>query len=332
MKDGGDAIDDGGQRSTLMSPLVNAMMGYSMLCILAYAVFCHVEDVDQITAIYIIVQIVTTIGYGDITPKLPQTRIFVMCFVIVTLVVLAYVLNLVVQKVTEREETFLMELVESTGNIAEAQSSLREQRVSKERRRLFTASMLFFCALLFGTLFYAASEPCSCSYGMTTIKGCSSVDYDTCIATDGEQKTLVNAMYFSVITLTTVGFGDFTPQTHLGRWVGIFWMIFGVTATANWIGAMSSFLFERANDDDLDQLPSGDELCERLDADHDGHISRTEHHLYLLLKQGIVPYSMLSSLDDHFNKLDVNVRGVISFEQMQERPAPSGGSGVIGPV
>ncbi|CAK0844429.1 unnamed protein product [Prorocentrum cordatum] len=247
MKDGGDAIDDGGQRSTLMSPLVNAMMGYSMLCILAYAVFCHVEDVDQITAIYIIVQIVTTIGYGDITPKLPQTRIFVMCFVIVTLVVLAYVLNLVVQKVTEREETFLMELVESTGNIAEAQSSLREQRVSKERRRLFTASMLFFCALLFGTLFYAASEPCSCSYGMTTIKGCSSVDYDTCIATDGEQKTLVNAMYFSVITLTTVGFGDFTPQTHLGRWVGIFWMIFGVTATANWIGAMSSFLFERAH-------------------------------------------------------------------------------------
>jgi voltage-gated potassium channel len=38
----------------------------------------------------------------------------------------------------------------------------------------------------------------------------------------------VDAIYFSVVTLTTVGFGDFAPQTDGGKIFTIFYIIIGI--------------------------------------------------------------------------------------------------------
>jgi len=38
----------------------------------------------------------------------------------------------------------------------------------------------------------------------------------------------VDAVYFSVVTLTTVGFGDFSPQTDAGKLFTIFYIILGI--------------------------------------------------------------------------------------------------------
>ena len=37
-------------------------------------------------------------------------------------------------------------------------------------------------------------------------------------------------MYMSVVTMTTVGFGDFSPQTQGGRIFSMFWIFVGVLA------------------------------------------------------------------------------------------------------
>ena len=38
----------------------------------------------------------------------------------------------------------------------------------------------------------------------------------------------VDALYFSIITLTTIGYGDFSPQTTGGKLFTIFYIIVGV--------------------------------------------------------------------------------------------------------
>lgn len=38
----------------------------------------------------------------------------------------------------------------------------------------------------------------------------------------------LDALYFSVITLTTVGYGDFSPQTDAGKIFTIFYIIVGI--------------------------------------------------------------------------------------------------------
>lgn len=37
----------------------------------------------------------------------------------------------------------------------------------------------------------------------------------------------------AIITYSTVGFGDFSPQSHLGRLVASLWMILGVLSFGN---------------------------------------------------------------------------------------------------
>lgn len=49
-----------------------------------------------------------------------------------------------------------------------------------------------------------------------------------------------DAIWWSIVTVTTVGFGDKTPKSPAGRILGIVWMVFGVALGAVLIGHMSS--------------------------------------------------------------------------------------------
>ena len=43
-----------------------------------------------------------------------------------------------------------------------------------------------------------------------------------------EHWKVLDSLYFSVITLTTVGYGDFAPQTDIGKLFTIFYLLTGI--------------------------------------------------------------------------------------------------------
>jgi len=55
----------------------------------------------------------------------------------------------------------------------------------------------------------------------------------------GEEKTWLQAVYMSIITLSTVGFGWFNATTEGGKVFGAFWMLLGVASLA---GVITSFV------------------------------------------------------------------------------------------
>lgn len=55
--------------------------------------------------------------------------------------------------------------------------------------------------------------------------------------------SLLDAYYFTIITLTTIGYGDFSPQTNLGKIFTIFYVLIG-------LGIISSFILLLARQPD----------------------------------------------------------------------------------
>ncbi|MGG0184835.1 potassium channel family protein [Bacillus rhizoplanae] len=50
-----------------------------------------------------------------------------------------------------------------------------------------------------------------------------------------EKMRVIDALYFSVVTLTTVGYGDFSPKTDFGKLFTIFYIFIGLGLVAGFI-------------------------------------------------------------------------------------------------
>eukprot|EP00930_Biecheleria_cincta_P021811 TRINITY_DN16050_c0_g1_i1.p1 TRINITY_DN16050_c0_g1~~TRINITY_DN16050_c0_g1_i1.p1 ORF type:complete len:343 (+),score=55.92 TRINITY_DN16050_c0_g1_i1:58-1086(+) len=289
-------------------------------------IFYHLQTTKAglSSALYLITQIVTTIGYGDIAPTRRLHRALIALYVLLALVVLAYFLNNFVKMLTDREEEFMMQVIEQAGHSDIVHEQLRDDRLWGKNTQFCKSTVLFLSYIAFGTIFYSTYEGCSCGYGSTIVEGCDPTSYETCSQgkNPGQIKDVVSAFYFSVITLTTVGFGDLTPMTVVGRYIGIFWMLTGVVITANWVGQLTTLFLERNDHAEKKKLLQKvqtlvDEVFAKLDYDNDDALTRAEHHLYMLQKYGLLSNATLASLDGHFDKLDEKKSGQVTLEQIR---------------
>lgn len=57
-------------------------------------------------------------------------------------------------------------------------------------------------------------------------------------------KNLFDSLWYIIVTITTVGYGDITPTTFWGRIIALFTMFFGVIITASITGKIASFLVD----------------------------------------------------------------------------------------
>ncbi len=53
-----------------------------------------------------------------------------------------------------------------------------------------------------------------------------------------ENWSWIDSIYFSVVTLTTVGYGDFSPQTDAGKIFTIFYIILGIGIILSFINTV----------------------------------------------------------------------------------------------
>lgn len=186
-----------------------------------------------------------------------------------------------------------------------------------DRDALIAASGIFAAFILFGVIFYGWYEGCSCSYGasLASVSSCStnstscvsistacdSTSYTTCAATGGQVKTWADCVYMSVITLTTVGFGDFSPKTKFGRVISLFWMLFGVLASGNFVTALGSFIdskFKKPSPKGLSR-----EAFKKIDLDNNRALSRGEFLAWMLVRKGLVQADDVKAIILKFNTI-----------------------------
>jgi voltage-gated potassium channel len=83
-------------------------------------------------------------------------------------------------------------------------------------------------------------------------------------AADGPIQSFGDGLWFAVVTVTTVGYGDFYPKTAEGRGVAFFLMLLGV-ALFGILTANIAAYFVHSGSGDAEITAKLDEIIERLD-------------------------------------------------------------------
>lgn len=210
--------------------------------------FARVRPLSIIECIYLMSQVITTVGYGDITPAKPRGQVFVGLYVLMSLFVIAMLVSDLVAHVMDAAQKYQQKLLaKSTRRVEEEEERAEEQaatvaeeneansserpaepkkRLPKgkalERQRTKAADELMqkIEKPSFGPLLGSL-----CCFGFFAFTWILFFHFYP-----GEGKTWLQAVYMSVITLSTVGFGAFTPNTEGGKVFASFWMIFGSAA------------------------------------------------------------------------------------------------------
>lgn len=256
------------------------------------------QGLHFITAAYVVVQIVTTIGYGDI-PVNPNMHWFMVFYVILGLCVAANVVNDVFNHLLERSQQKLQQRMNEVEEHVKSGGKTDNTTPigHHERTDLLAALAIILLFVLGGAAFYMFEESCTCSYGVSKIPGCLA---DTCTTTGGYQKDFAQSIYMSVITLTTVGFGDFTPRSRVGRIFGFFWMITGVLAFGNFVTAFGTWIDAVFKKDKSSKF--GRQIFDSIDRDNNGFLTRGEFMSWMLIKEGIVSSEQI---DQFYTLFDV---------------------------
>ena len=73
----------------------------------------------------------------------------------------------------------------------------------------------------------------------------------------------IDGMWWAIVTLTTVGYGDYSPETIAGRWVATFVMAGGIGSVAILTGLLADEIRE-AKIHDRDETPELDDDIEHV--------------------------------------------------------------------
>lgn len=293
-----------------------------LFLLLAFLVFgAHVtivmmehEGWQFLTSLYVTTQIVTTIGYGDLTPTNDRSRLLIALYVLFISVFIAGILNEYGEKLVDDHQSHIRRhLIHLKAQRVSGRKNNKIYGFMRFRLPALTAAFFIFAIFVaFGTIFYAEyqMEKCSCSYGTTKANNYENCTQPTACET-GATKNYAQSFYMSIITLTTVGFGDYTPLSKTGRGIGIPWMFFGVLATANFIGCMVTTM-KAMQTKQKSAAQVSQELLEKIDANDDQALDKHEFAVYMMVKNGYMTMEDLNTFTDIFRAVDKNNNGFIT--------------------
>jgi potassium channel subfamily K len=136
---------------------------------------------------------------------------------------------------------------------------------------------------------------------------------------NGKAWLLSDTIYYGLITASTIGFGDFSPQTRAARIFAIAYIPLAVAAAGEILSGIALALVQRRQREVYNRQLQNDLTINHLramDADGDGQITRDEYIQFMLIEMGLVSADDLNELSTQFERLDVTRSGTLDKEDL----------------
>jgi hypothetical protein len=174
------------------------------------AYYSQAEGWEVVDCIYFTTVTVSTVGYGFFHPSNDDTRLFTVFFIIYGLFFVLPIANIFAVNYGVKLQNRVLATMKQWSIINDNQ-----WLVQHFNRGALSILMIVLCLVL-GVVVYSANEGW----------------------------TFVTALYFTVVTMTTVGYGDITPQKESSRWFGIFFILLCILVFATALNTFGLILGE----------------------------------------------------------------------------------------
>ena len=165
----------------------------------------------------------TTVGYGDLTPSTPAQKLFTVFFVLFSVIVVGFSFGLVFAGLTAREEERIQKLreamVEDDSWVNDEDGHRRTRDFDQDRK----------CCFGFTS---SAANPMSPD-GRSVVIAFSVLFVIMTVGTAiarYEGMTWIDGVYFSIVSASTVGYGDLAPHSPTARIGTALYIMFGGAA------------------------------------------------------------------------------------------------------
>lgn len=262
-------------------------------------------------AVYFIVGTLLSVGYGDITFDHDTfSCIFACVYLLWGLSLSAFVAGVV----------FRIGLMKWNDRIERkiAESLMRPSNIPSKSSVVWAALQDSFLRLLFSIIAIISTV----ALLMSKVEGW----------------TLPEAFYWSVVTVSTVGYGDLYVTTALGKWIAILFVPVGVTLTACFFTTLASlpFYIEKAEEEHsvlsewgravtvntFDIIRKSGQIKQLGLSNNDKVLTRNEYILWLLIQLGKVDIVDIKHCGQAFDLVDTKHEERLELTKLDEQQAP----------
>jgi len=300
------------QSAVLLTWLVSCLYLFTHVVQFESIHFRGQRPLTLVETIYLMAQVLTTVGHGDISPANPKAQVIVAFYVFFTILLIADMVSAVVHLAMTRTHDYTKKLtqfyLERQEKVAKRSQNLGKD-ISADVELLhrgkpslpwkkFCATWSIFLSLVsVGVLFYHLFP--------------------------GENKSWLESIYMSVITLTTVGFGSVVPATEAGKVFGAFWMLFGVVSLLSVVSGCTELILAfkaREQWSQEDEHRELDNLRRRVaEAGKGGDllVSKTEFIRFAILQSRRMDGNELEKIERTFEAFCPDSNGNVTFKAIE---------------
>mmetsp|Transcript_2455 Transcript_2455/g.5206 ORF Transcript_2455/g.5206 Transcript_2455/m.5206 type:complete len:335 (+) Transcript_2455:169-1173(+) len=275
---------------------------YYTLTLIAFSFV--VEKWPIVDSLYYASVLFTTIGYGDLSPTDDFGRIATMLLAIYGITILGIFLGIYGGYIVEANEAALKErqkklndkiIADAKGNTEAADAAMEAQKepsVFEEVYHAIAWQIPIIVCVFVGGLVIGYFE----GWGV------------------------IESLYWTVITSTTVGFGDDSPQSLHVRLVSIFFCPFAVGVMGSFLGNIAGVYLDRKHRHAEEKFLSHSLTLadiNTMDADSDGQVDKAEFLSYMLVTLQRVDKEEIDNLLKLFDQLDVDKSGTLSADDLK---------------
>lgn len=239
--------------------------------------FMKVENWNLKDAAWFVAQTISTVGYGNIAPKTTSGRMFDIFYMLIGILLTFSVLGDITHNIVKR--------MRRSYSLPPRLNKL--QLIVRHVLNLIMWIFIMFGVFLFGAVFFAVNEGWKFS----------------------------DALYFSVVTCASVGYGDLVPQKTSSIWFNLFFILAGVSTTALAFEKVASFK-RHLDCAELDQIVNeielSPELLNAIDRSGRQRVSRAEYVLHMLQLAGRLGAADITPWVKRFEEYDADRDGYLT--------------------